>query len=196
MDEKGPFGGYEHWYVMNAYTKNEGRVLSTLGSCKSLEHYMPMRYAIRNYYGRPKRELVPLIPHTFFMRGTYEAVEAFQKDFSYIGFATTMIDGRRTSMKVPDVQMTSFMKVASQYEDNLTYYHPDEIELNKGDYVRIVGGRYDGATGIMLRLKGKRGKRLVACIPQIMAVATTCIEPEFVQKITQEEYMRAMQEGV
>ena len=67
----------ERWYVMNAYTKDESRVGAVLRSCRGLRHYMPMCYAVRNFYGRPKRVLVPLIPHTFFLRGTYEAVDAF-----------------------------------------------------------------------------------------------------------------------
>lgn len=184
----------ERWYVMNAYTKDESRVGTVLRSCHGLRHYMPMRYAVRNFYGRPKRVLVPLIPHTFFLRGTYEAVDAFQKDISIIGFATTQVDGRRTPMKVPDVQMESFIRVADRYEDDLTYYQPGEIHLNKGDYVRIVGGDYNGATGMLLRVKGKRGKRLLACIPQIMAVATTLIEPEYIQKISREEYERSLSE--
>ena len=184
----------EHWYVMNAYTKDDSRIDAVLRSCSDLRHYMPMRYAVRNFYGRPKRVLVPLIPHTFFLRGTYEAVDAFQKDIYIIGFATMMIDGRRTSMKVPDGQMESFMRVADHYEEDLTYYQPSEIQLHKGEYVKVVGGSYDGVTGMMLRLKGKRGKRLVACIPQIMAIATTLIEPEYIQKISKEEYEQSMAE--
>ena len=101
----------EHWYVMNAYTKVDSCVDAVLNSCHGLRSYMPKRYAVRNYYGRVKRVLIPLIPQTFFLRGTYEAVEAFQKNISFIGFATTQIDGRRTSMKVPDGQMESFMRV-------------------------------------------------------------------------------------
>ena len=97
-------------------------------------------------------------------------------------------------MKVPDGQMESFIRVADRYEDDLTYYQPGEIHLNKGDYVRIVGGDYNGATGMLLRVKGKRGKRLLACIPQIMAVATTLIEPEYIQKISREEYERSLSE--
>ena len=38
--------------------------------------------------------------------------------------------------------------------------------------------------------RGKRGKRLVARIPRIMAVATTVIEPEYIQLITEEEYLQ------
>ena len=184
----------EHWYVMNSYTKVDSCVDAVLNSCHGLRSYMPKRYAVRNYYGRVKRVLIPLIPQTFFLRGTYEAVEAFQKNISFIGFATTQIDGRRTSMKVPDGQMESFMRVADHYEEDLTYYQPSEIQLHKGEYVKVVGGSYDGVTGMMLRLKGKRGKRLVACIPQIMAIATTLIEPEYIQRISKEEYEQSMTE--
>jgi transcription antitermination factor NusG len=84
-------------------------------------------------------------------------------------------------MKVPNREMEEFMEVARHYDADLTYYRPEEIELDKGTRIRIIGGTFDGAQGILVRIKGKRGKRLVVQIPELMAIATTYIEPEFIQ---------------
>ena len=43
----------------------------------------------------------------------------------------------------------------------------------------------------MMRIKGKRDKRLVVRIPQIMAVAATTIEPELIQVISEEEFRQS-----
>ena len=180
----------EHWFVMNTYTRSNDRVETLLGNARDVAYFIPKQYAVRTFNGASRRVLVPLIPHMFFMRGSYEYVDSFQKDTSLIGFATATYEGRRTIIQVPDHQMDNFIKVVSHYEDDLTYYRPEEITLKPGQYIKIIGGRYNGIKGELLSQRGKRGKRLVARIPRIMAVATTVIEPEYIQLITEEEYLQ------
>ena len=178
------------WFVMNAYAKNEHKAESALSGSNGLPYFIPKKYAMRNYFGKIKRELVPLIPNLVFINAPYAQVDKFQSLYSFLGFATTVKDGNRTPLVVPSYQMENFIKVASHYDEELTYFKPEEVELNEGDFVRIIGGKFNGAKGQLLRLKGKRGKRLVVRIPRIMAVASTYIEPEFIQVITQTEYMK------
>ena len=147
------------WFVLNSYTRNEHKVEDYLSQVENLQFFIPKRYALRNYYGRVKRELVPLIPGMVFVRDVYDKVQQLQKDVSFLGFAT--LSDR-----------------------------PDELQLNKGTYVKIIGGKFDGAKGELLKIKGKRSKRLVVCIPQIMAVAATHIEPEFIRVISEEEFLK------
>ena len=179
------------WFVMNAYAKSEHKAESVLSGKNGLPYFIPKKYAMRNYFGKIKRELVPLIPNLVFVKASYSEIDAFQSLYSFLGFATTVKNGNRTPLVVPGYQMENFMKVALHYDEDLTYFKPEEVELKEGDFVRIVGGAFDGAKGQLLRLKGKRGKRLVVRIPQIMAVAATYIEPEFIQVITETEYMTA-----
>lgn len=40
---------------------------------------------------------------------------------------------------VPDKQMESFIKIASQYEENTIYYKPEEIDIRKGTHICIYG---------------------------------------------------------
>ena len=183
MDNLKNEAGEAEWFVMNAYAKSEHKAESVLSGSNGLPYFIPKKYAIKNYFGKLKRELVPLIPNLVFVKASYAQVDAFQSLYSFIGFATTIKSGNRTPLVVPAYQMENFMKVASHYDEELTYYKPEEVELKKGDYVRIIGGKFNGAEGQLLRLKGKRGKRLVVRIPQIMAVAATYIEPEFIQVI-------------
>ena len=76
---------------------------------------------------------------------------------------------------------------------DLTYYKPDEIELQKGEYIRIIGGKLDGVKGQLVRIKGKRAKQLVVTIPDILSVATVCVEPEYIQRLSKEEFIQENQ---
>lgn len=178
----------EQWFVLNCYTKSQRQVEELFDNQPQFTLFVPKKYDVRNYYGRRKRELVPLINGMLFVRAMYKDLNRYQQRFSTFGFATIVKEGRRTPLVVRDFDMQNFIRVASHYEEDLAYFRPDELPLKVGEYVRIIGGVFDGAVGEMIRLKGKRSKRLVVRIPQIMAVAATQIEPEFIQVITKEEF--------
>lgn len=181
------------WFVMNVYAMNIHKAEDALKGENGLPYFIPKRYVLRTYCGKKKRELVPLISNMVFVYATYKQVQTFQYPFSFIGFTTTLRDGRRRPLVVPDDQMESFIKVVSDYDKDLVYYRPNEIELSKGEYIKIVGGEFDGVKGQLLRVKGKRAKQLVVSIPGILSVATVCVEPEYIQKISKEEFVQEKQ---
>lgn len=80
--------------------------------------------------------------------------------------------------------MHEFIRVAQKYEEDLTYYKPEEICLTKGIKVRVHGGVFDGVEGTLLKVKGKRSKRIVVTIPGIVAIAAAYIEPELIEIIS------------
>ena len=84
-------------------------------------------------------------------------------------------------MKVPDAEMENFIRISSHSEEKLRYYRPDEVDLKKGQRIRIIGGVFDGAEGVLMKVKGIRDKRLVVSLPNLLTVAATHIEPEFIQ---------------
>ena len=65
-------------------------------------------------------------------------------------------------------------------EAHITYFRPEEINLQAGDRIRVKGGLYDGKEGIVMRIKGKRNKHLVVQIPG-MLVAAIEMAPELVE---------------
>lgn len=181
------------WFVMNVYAMNIHKAEDALKGENGLPYFIPKRYVLRTYCGKKKRELVPLISNMVFVYATYKQVQSFQYPFSFIGFATTLRDGRRTPLIVPKDQMESFIKIVSHNDEDLTYYKPDEIELRKGEYIRIIGGKFDGVKGQLVRVKGKRAKQLVVTIPGILSVATVCVEPEYIQRLSKEEFIQENQ---
>ena len=56
-----------------------------------------------------------------------------------------------------------------------------EIQLEKGERVRVHGGAFDMVEGVLLKVKGKRSKRVVIKIPGVTAIAASYIEPDLIE---------------
>lgn len=170
------------WFVMNAY-KSERKAEEALQSNFGLEYFIPKRYIAKKIQGKMRRILVPVIPNLVFVYARYEEIEKFKHKYPFLRYATRRIDGMNRIMKVPGNQMGNFIKVASRYEEELIYYSPDEIQLEKGIKVRILGGTFDGVEGVLLKVKGKRNKRVVIAIENVAAVSIAEIAPDLIQII-------------
>lgn len=169
------------WFAMNVYDHSNAAVEAYLMKSDNIQFFNPKRYVIKNVAGRSRRQLVPLIPSMTFVRGTFRQVNELQKFFPKLGFARMLKDGKMTIMVIPDNQMDEFIKISSHYEEDLTYYRPEEISLEKGTRIRIIGGIYEGIEGTLLKVKGKKSKRLVVKIDGLVAIAASHITPEFIQ---------------
>ena len=76
--------------------------------------------------------------------------------------------------------MNNFILVTSVSDDIIPLGEVSQ-ELLKGDRVRVTGGLFEGAEGVVKRIKGDH--RLVVSINSFVAVATCFIKPEFLEKI-------------
>lgn len=86
---------------------------------------------------------------------------------------------------IPDLQMTSFRLVAESGLSGLDFFADDEItRYRTGDRVRVVGGPLKGAEGYIKRIK--KDRRLLVCIEGIIAVATSYIPTELLEKVPEE----------
>ena len=168
------------WFVMNAYHA-ELKVENMLER-EQIHYYIPKHYIIKkNRYGQT-RQLVPVIPGLVFVHSTFHVLNEFQRPLSFFSFVTMPhLEGGHSTLKVPDAEMDNFIKISSHSEEKLRYYRPDEVDLKKGQRIRIIGGVFDGAEGALLKVKGIRDKRLVVSLPNLLTVAATHIEPEFIQ---------------
>ena len=180
---------------MNVYALRMSLAEKALSLEDRLDYYLPKHFVLRRYASGMKRVLVLLLPSMVFVRGRFSEVHRFQSIYSFIGFATLPKDGHRTPIVVPDPDMENFRIVADKCRDDLTYYSPREMKMHKGEYIRIIGGLFDGAVAKLVKVPGKRNRKLVVELPGIAEVATTSIEPQFVRKITKAEYDEALKRG-
>ena len=176
---------HPQWFVMRAY-KSERMAEQLLSGTFGLPHFIPKHYVIRTYHGKKQRQLLPVIPSIVFVYACRAAIQEFRMRFGHLPLQYVMKKGRYSSDKasylvVPESQMNDFIKVASRYESEITYYRPDEIALQKGCRVRVHGGCFDGVEGVLVKVKGKRTRRVVVMLEDIAAVAAAEILPDLIE---------------
>ena len=172
----------DRWFVLRAY-KNEKKAEEVLGGENGLPYFIPKQYAVRVYHGKKTKQLVPVIPGLVFVRAGQKAICDFKKRHNFLQFVMrTRNAADKNYLIVPDKQMADFMRVAGQYEANVSYYNPEELHLEKGARVRILGGPFDGVEGVFMKVEGARARRLVVQIPNTLA-AVVSVEPDLVEVI-------------
>ncbi len=170
------------WFVLRAY-KNEKKAEEVLGGENGLPYFIPKQYAVRVYHGKKTRRLVPVIPGLVFVQASQNAICDFKKRHNFLQFVMrTRNAADKDYLIVPDKQMADFMRVAGQYETEVTYYAPEELHLEKGARVRILGGPFDGVEGVFMKVEGARARRLIVQIPNTLA-AVVSVAPDLVEVI-------------
>lgn len=168
------------WYVMRAYKseKSAEEHLTQLG----YDVFVPKKWAVRVYHGRKGKYLVPAIPSMVFVHATKDSLLQAKQRVEKLQFIMSASTGGNQPLVVADRDMNDFIKVASQAvaDEGITYLTPEEINIARGRRVKILGGPFDGVTGVFQRVKGHRNRRLIVTIPSIGSV-TAEVTPDLVQ---------------
>lgn len=161
----------EHaWYAMSATFGRELKAKSFLES-NNVRCFVPMRYEVVSDRRKGKiRKLVPAIHNLLFVYTTKMRIQSLKECLGYLQYLTKPVDGRNVPIVVPEDQMRRFIAVCDTYDDHLVYLSPDEIRLEKGTPVRIVGSAFDGVEGTFVKVNGIRKKRVVVLVQGIAAV--------------------------
>ncbi len=173
------------WYAMCAY-KREVRVQKALEK-EGIKSFLPMHYEIKMHDNRKERVLVPAVSNLIFIYSTKPAITNFKLKNPYLKYIMQKKGDLREKIVIPDSQMKDFIKVSEKYQEDLIYYKPEEINLEKGTKVRVHGGIFDGLEGTLLKVKGKRNKRIIVKIAGLVAVATAYIEPDLIEIIANDD---------
>ncbi len=174
------------WYVLKTIFSRETKVKQLLDE-KNIKTFIPMQYKIRQKEGKKIKVLEPAIRDLIFVYAQKTDIEQFKRELSinhgFEAYFLTRKNGlKRTIETVPEKQMHDFIKVANQLQGDALYFRPEELELNKGTKVRVIGGYFDGIEGVLLKVKGKRCKRIIIEIPGV-AIAVSYIEPDLIEVI-------------
>ncbi len=167
------------WYVMRAF-QSEKKAEDELGE-NALECFIPKRYAIKIYHGVKSKRLIPAIPSLVFVHASFENIFVFKRTHSFLQFVTWEKSSGLEYLVVPDNQMENFIRVASEYNnEDIAFYAPEEIDIEKGTHVRIHGGKFDNVEGVFMQVKGKRNRRLVVMLDGILA-ASVEVSPDLIE---------------
>ena len=170
------------WYAIGCTSKaKELKVRDDIRKF-GLEAFVPLRYQIKTIKHQKQRALVPAIPGLMFAKGTKDELKDYiQNHANFVVYMRkSTFSNKEDYLTVPTKDMENFIAATEDHEAHITYFRPEEINLQAGDRIRVKGGIYDGKEGIVMRIKGKRNKQLVVQIPG-MLVAAIEMTPELVE---------------
>jgi len=174
------------WYVL----KSPSLSLSVRDELKAdnIEYFLPTHTVLCNVGGQQRRVERPLAFNFIFVRDTYERARDFCRDRAELRLHVVynrkpLHDKEAASpLVIYDRQMEMFQQAISFYSGTeIPFVKPEEMELEKGDQVRIIGGQFSGLEGVLISQKGKDGGRVVVSLSNVIAIRTLEIEPEYLQ---------------
>ena len=171
------------WFALSAPYRNEKRAKCLLES-KGIKTFLPMRYEIvKNRYGGKSKELVPAVSNLLFAYSTQEGLQQVKTGVKYLQYKVRPERGKNVPIIVPDNQMEQFITICKNYNEQLSYFTAEEIDLKAGQRIKVIGGEFDGLEGYFVKIKGKRNKRIVVHLPDLVSVALTEINDGLIEAI-------------
>lgn len=172
------------WYVLRVTYQREITASKALEELQ-IEHYVPtIRTRIRNEKGVATGwKTEPLVHNYIFVHDTFENIKKLkQGKLDYLRFIMGKDNTGLLSMPqyVPDKQMEDFIKVVRTMGSKPV---DPNIDLRKGDKVRILTGPFEGVEGVYVRMPNRHEKRVVIKIEGVAAVATMALNASDIEKI-------------
>jgi transcription antitermination factor NusG len=176
------------WFPMRVTYQREMKVKAELDRLE-IENFIPMTYRFTESRKQGdtelRRELVPAINNLIFVHSTKERISELKVSNELLEPLRYMIDQTageaHTIMTVPDKQMENFMRVASVTDDSVMFLDETTIVGKEGKRVEIMGGPFEGVTGVIRRVK--RCKRVVVELEGITCVAIAFVPVGLLKEI-------------
>ena len=181
-------GDPKTWFPMRVTYQREMKVKAELDRL-GIENFVPMRYKVMESQNdgdsELRRVLVPAISNLIFVRSTQERVSELKRRNEVLEPLRYMMDHTadesHTIMTLADGQMENFMRVASRTDDSVMFLDDETIIGKEGRRVEIMGGAFEGVTGVIRRVK--RCKRVVVEIEGVASVAIAYVPAEVLKEI-------------
>ena len=157
------------WFAMSATFGRELKARAFLEE-HSVRCFIPMKYEVVSSRQGKTRKLVPAIHNLLFVYTTKSRIQSLKTGVNYLQYLTQHLEGRNIPIIVPDHQMQHFISVCETHNEKLVYLAPDEINLEKGTPVRVIGGAFDEVEGTFIKIDRSRKKRVVVYLQGIAAV--------------------------
>lgn len=166
------------WYVLRFLYRNQPKVRMLFDN-DGIETFSPMKWNIRIENGKHTLKYDYAIWDLLFVHSSQKIINIYVNRYKNLQYKFQSGGKQHNPMFVPDKQMTDFIK-AVKFSKKPLYLTPNEINLSKGERIRIIGGILNGYEGIFLKIKGSRQKRLIVELPGTLCAAVE-VEPEYIE---------------
>ncbi len=174
-----PEGEAKVWYAIRVTFNREMKVKDDL-DLRGIESFIPMKYVIGTRRGRRVKKLVPTIHNLIFFHIEPSLMKEY-KATTKMPIRYIMNPATKKPVVVPEKEMQNFIAVAGTHDEQLEYITPKPGQFTRGDHVRILGGPFEGAEGILKRVKGD--SHVVVSVQGLVAIVTTSIHPSLLEKL-------------
>jgi hypothetical protein len=174
------------WYALRVSYSRELKVQDRLNE-SGIRTFVPMmwrRCPVKPGMtsGNPSRRLVPAVGNLCFAYSTRAELEDFIRGYGDTSPVHFYWD--RTANKpltVPEKAMNDFIAVSSTLDEDLIYITEITSKLREGQTVKVKEGSFKGIEGKVVRIR--KSRRIIVELPGMLAVATTYIQPEYLEII-------------
>ena len=174
------------WYALRVSYSRELKVRDRLNE-SGIRSFVPMmwrRCPVKPGMttGNPSRRLVPAVGNLCFAYSTRAELEDFIRGYGDTSPVHFYWD--RTANKpltVPEKAMNDFIAVSSTLDEDLIYITEITSKLREGQTVKVKEGPFKGVEGKVVRIR--KSRRILVELPGMLAVATTYIQPEYLEII-------------
>ena len=171
------------WFAIRVTYNRELKVKEDLDA-REITNFVPMQYRREERKGVMVKRLVPSVHNLIFINLTPTEMREY-KQSTALPIRYIMNRETRKPITVPDQEMENFIRIAGTYNENLIYLNPEPGDFSKGERVRIIGGDFEGAEGILVRIK--RDRRVLVTIPGVVAVASTYVHLSMIEKLPESD---------
>lgn len=175
----------QKWFAMSAPYRNEMKAARMLDELHA-EYFIPMHYTLVQRGACRRRQLVPAVSNLLFIHATDSRMTYLKGKVPVIQYK--MLRGHSDDGKVEknekivirDDEMEAFIRVCREELEKLQFLRPEEVNLEKGTRVRVIGGPFDGIEGTFVKVRGSRSRKLVISIDNFISVATE-VSPDMIE---------------
>ena len=169
----------KQWYVMR-FLYNDHPKLRALIAASGIETFTPMKWVVKtDRTGRRVKEQVPVLRDLYFVHATHTDIDPYVAAHPTFQYCYKRGGRYREPMVVPEADMTRFI-AAVQSSASPLYFTPGELDIARGTRIRLIGGSLHGMTGILLKVKGARSRRLIVELPQTICAAVE-VNPDLIE---------------
>lgn len=168
------------WYVLRFLYRNQVKVRAKLEE-DGIETFSPSVPVLELKNGKYVRTYKPVVRDLFFVHSLKNVIDPYVARYENLQYMYKKGGKYKEPLVVPDDQMDQFVKAVNLSAHPL-YFKIDELDLEWGTRIRLIGGDMNGYEGVLLKVRGAREKRLIVEIPNTL-VAAVEVNPDLVEII-------------
>lgn len=181
---------HNSWFALRATYSRELKISRQLSE-RGVRTFVPMvwrRCPVKPGMTQSKpgmtqtKKLVPAISSICFVYSTRAEIDEYIRSFGDARPVNYYWDRTKNApLVVLDKAMEDFITVVSSMDEELVYITEISPKLKEGQAVRVKEGPFKGVEGKVVRIK--KSRRILVELPGMLAVATTFVDPSYLEII-------------